>query len=159
MPMKRALQFFQETGFGADLRVRLGPGFFILDGELPADDGVVLREAQKFIQQRLHVSEFHPDVWQPTIVRSPADTHARLTMVAGDKYSYRQLDEFTDLLQKTMQTLPAASRPTDEAKSFAPVPNWRVQRRLPASLYLLTKTSQNPPAWGPPKLPPVKPEM
>ena len=109
-PGRLLSEFFQETGFGQDLRVRLGPGFFILDGELPADDGAVLRQAQQFIQQRLHVSEFHPDVWQPTIVRNPADTRARLTVVAGDKYSYRQLDEFTDLLQKTMQTLPAASK-------------------------------------------------
>ena len=109
-PGRLLAEFFQDTGFGKDLRVRLGPGFFVLDGELPTDDAAILREAQQFIQERLHVSEFHPDVWQPAVVRNPADTHARLTVVAGDKYSYRQLDEFTDLMQKTMQTLPAASK-------------------------------------------------
>ena len=109
-PGRLMASYFEETGFGKDVRVNMGPGFIVLDGELPSDDARILHEAQRFIEQRLHLSEFHPDVWQPAIVRNPTDTRARLAAVAGDRYSYRQLDEFTDLIQKTMQTLPAASK-------------------------------------------------
>jgi len=102
--------FFEETGFGTDVRVQLGPGFIIIDGKLPAEDRAILLEARRFIEERLHASEFHPDVWAPAIVREPRDALARLASVAGDKYSYRQLDEFTDLIQKSVQTIPAASK-------------------------------------------------
>ncbi len=102
--------FFQETGFGKDVRVEMGPGFIVIDGAMGSDDRAILLEARRFIEERLHASEFHPDVWAPTIVRDPKDALARLTTVAGDKYSYRQLDEFTDLIQKSVQTIPAASK-------------------------------------------------
>ena len=109
-PGRLMASYFQETGFGTDVRLQMGPGFIVIDGALPSDDRAILLQAQRFIEDRLHVSEFHPDVWQPAIVRNPAETRARLAAVAGDKYSYRQLDEFTDLMQKAMQTLPAASK-------------------------------------------------
>ena len=102
--------FFEETGVGRNVRVRMGEGFIVIDGELPLDDRRILAEAHRFIQDRLHASEFHPDVWAPAVVRDPKDSLARLAEVAGDKYSYRQLDEFTDLIQKTAQTIPAASK-------------------------------------------------
>ena len=109
-PGRLMAAFFEETGFGKNVRVQMGRGFVIIDGEFPSDDRRILVEAQRFIEDRLHASEFHPDVWVPAVVRDPKDALARLTAVAGDKYSYRQLDEFTDLIQKSVQTIPAASK-------------------------------------------------
>ena len=109
-PGKLLASYFEESGVGKDVQVRMGPGFIVIDGELPADDRAIMTEALRFIEERMHVSEFHPDLWQPAIVRDPKDARARLAAVAGDKYSYRQLDEFTDLIQKSVQTLPAASK-------------------------------------------------
>ena len=37
---------------------------------------------------------------------------ARLEAVAGDKYSYRELDEYTDLITRTLKTLPIVSKVT-----------------------------------------------
>ncbi|MEI6667219.1 MAG: efflux RND transporter permease subunit [Acidobacteriota bacterium] len=102
--------FFEATGFGKDVRVQMGRGVIVIDGEFPADDRRILAEVQRFITQRLHASEFHPDVSIPAVVRDPNDALARLAAVAGDKYSYRQLDQFTDLIQKSVQTIPAASK-------------------------------------------------
>ena len=48
--------------------------------------------------EKLHQSEIHPDSWPAAFIRNPADTEARLAAVAGDKYSYRELDDFTDLM-------------------------------------------------------------
>jgi len=46
---------------------------------------------------------------QPAIIRDPADTEAQLAKVAGAKYSYRQLDNYTDLIQRTLQGVPETS--------------------------------------------------
>ena len=102
--------FFEETGFGKDVRVETGPGFIVIDGQFPPEDRPILLEARRFIEERLHASEFHPDVWAPTVVRDPKGALKQLAAVAGDKYSYRQLDEFTDLIQKSVQRIPAASK-------------------------------------------------
>ena len=39
-----------------------------------------------------------------------ADTESRLAAVAGDKYSYRELDDFTDLIGRTLQGAPEVAK-------------------------------------------------
>lgn len=109
-PGRLLAQFFDEQGVGRDMRVAMGPGFVAIDGAFPSDDDAVLKATQRFIVERLHGSEFHPDVWPPAVVRDPAGARDRLATVAGDKYTYRDLDRFTDLIQKSIQTIPAASK-------------------------------------------------
>src|SRR6185437_1227143 len=46
----------------------------------------------------------------PAFIRDPKQTEARLSEVAGAKYSYRQLDDYTDLIQRTLQGVPQVSR-------------------------------------------------
>ena len=55
-------------------------------------------------------SEFHPDIWPPVVIRDPAETAAKLAAVAGDKYSYRELDDFSDLIKRTLQNVPQVSK-------------------------------------------------
>src|SRR5262249_11725938 len=62
------------------------------------------------LTERTRVSEFHPDAWPPVIVRDPAKTQEILTAAAGDKYTYRQLDDFTDLIKRTLLTVPQVSK-------------------------------------------------
>ena len=54
--------------------------------------------AEQFVQERLHRSEIHPDAWPARLIRDPAETEAKLAAVAGDRYSYHELDDFTDLI-------------------------------------------------------------
>ena len=58
----------------------------------------------------MHSSEIHPDSWPAAFIRDPADTEARLAAVAGDKYSYRELDDFTDLIGRTIQGAPEVAK-------------------------------------------------
>jgi multidrug efflux pump subunit AcrB len=109
-PARLLATYLADTGVGRDMRVAMGSGFVVIDGMLPPDDRAVLEAVRRFIEDRLQRSEFHPDVWQPTVVRAPDAARARLASVAGDKYTYRELDRFTDLIQKAAQTIPAASR-------------------------------------------------
>ena len=91
-------------------RVAEGAGFVIIDGTTGLDDGGLLAYAQNFLETRLRASDIHPDAWPPVVVREPADAYARLAATAGDKYSYRELDEYTDLIRRTLQTLPIVTK-------------------------------------------------
>ena len=74
------------------------------------DDATIRQRGEQLIQANLHRSEIHPDAWQPAIIRNPADTEARLAEVAGAKYSYRDLDDYTELIQRTLQGVPETSK-------------------------------------------------
>jgi multidrug efflux pump subunit AcrB len=93
-----------------DVRPLDGPGFVGVDGVAASTDQALGGVVEQAIQERLHASEFHPDVWPLALVRDPADTETRLAAVAGDKFSYRELDEYTDLIKRTLQTAPMVSK-------------------------------------------------
>jgi multidrug efflux pump subunit AcrB len=109
-PARLLATFLEQEGVGRGVRVVRGPGFVAIDGEMSGNDAAILGAAHRFIEDRLHASEFHPDVWQPAIVRDSKDTRARLAAVAGDKYSYRDLDRFTELIERSVQTIPATAK-------------------------------------------------
>ena len=54
--------------------------------------------------------DFHPDAWGPIIIRDPQLTRDRIAELASDRYSYRQLDDFTDLIQRTLQRVPIVAK-------------------------------------------------
>jgi multidrug efflux pump subunit AcrB len=95
-----------------DLRVIQGPGFVGVDAETDADDASIGAYVSAFLRDRLRASEMHPDAWTAIVVRDPAETEAKLTAVAGDKYTYRELDDYTDLIARTLKTLPIVSKVT-----------------------------------------------
>jgi multidrug efflux pump len=65
---------------------------------------------QQFVQKRLLAYDFHPDAWGPIIIRDPQAAKNRIAEVASDRYTYRQLDDFTDLIQRTLQRVPIVSK-------------------------------------------------
>src|SRR3984893_13431072 len=105
---------FQEeartTGIIQDSEVVQGNGFVLVDGVSEADDPSIQAFVQRFISERLKRSELHPDVWEPAIIRDPGETQAKLAKVAGAKYSYADLDNFSDLIARTLQGAPEVSK-------------------------------------------------
>jgi multidrug efflux pump subunit AcrB len=93
-----------------DLHFFQGPGYVGLDANTTLDDATIRRRGEQLIQANLHRSEIHPDAWQPAIIRDPANTETELAAVAGAKYSYRDLDDYTELLQRTLQGVPESSK-------------------------------------------------
>src|SRR4030095_6019711 len=53
---------------------------------------------------------FHPDIWPPVVIRDPQEARERLGLVAGDKYSYREMDDFTDSIEKALKSVPQATK-------------------------------------------------
>jgi multidrug efflux pump subunit AcrB len=89
-----------------------GAGFIGVDAAVSVDDAALLKAAEAFVREQLQIAEFHPDAWPIAVIRDPRETRAKLAAVAGDKYSYRELDQFTDLIEKSIKTLPSVSKVT-----------------------------------------------
>jgi multidrug efflux pump subunit AcrB len=114
--VRRPIRLFVEQavadGMLHDPRGIEGPGFVGIDAASDKEDATLQAYAETFIQERLRASEFHPDAWPGVVIRDPAQAESRLAAVAGDKYSYRELDEYTDLVMRTLKGLPMVSKVT-----------------------------------------------
>ncbi|MGA8011509.1 MAG: efflux RND transporter permease subunit [Candidatus Acidiferrales bacterium] len=100
----------QSAGIIRDSQITQGSGFIGFDGLSDADDTSIQAFIKRFMSERLKRSELHPDAWEPVIIRDPAETRAKLAAVAGDKYSYAELDNFSDLIGRTLHGAPEVSK-------------------------------------------------
>ena len=109
-PLNLFVHYLKEKGVARDLHVITEPGFVGVDGVSDASDEILLDHTRRFINERLQASDFHPDSWPPAVVRDPKQTRERLGLVAGDKYSYREMDDFTDIVEKGLKNVPQATK-------------------------------------------------
>ena len=100
-------QLFEQQAERAGIlrapEIILGNGFIAVDGVSDKGDSSINTFIKTFFQMQLQRSELHPDAWEPIIIRDSHETRERLTKVAGDKYSYADLDDFSDLIARTVQ--------------------------------------------------------
>lgn len=106
------LGYVNELKMSDDPRALSGSGFIGIDLSSEHDDDEILEHLQRFVREKLQVTGFQPDVWQPVVIREPEQAQRKLAAIAGDKYSYCELDEYTDLIARTLQTIPQVSRVT-----------------------------------------------
>jgi multidrug efflux pump subunit AcrB len=104
------VQLAQQNGVFRDVRLFVGPGYIGLDGSSARSDAQIHGYIEWYIRERLRVSELHPDAWGPVLIRDTNETPKKMAAVAGDKYSYRELDDFTDLIARTLIGTPQASK-------------------------------------------------
>src|SRR5262249_38083208 len=101
-----------QTGAVRDVQIIEGRGFLGFDGVSDRTEADTLALVQRFVRERTQSSDFHPDMWDPVVIRDPRETQAKLAKVAGLKYTYRELDDFTDRIEKALRTAPEVSRVT-----------------------------------------------
>jgi len=87
-----------------------GSGFIGVDVATKLSDEQLRTFGESWVKENLHRSEIHPDAWRAAIIREPSQTEAKLAEVAGDRYSYRDLDDFTDLIGRTLQGAPEVAK-------------------------------------------------
>jgi multidrug efflux pump subunit AcrB len=104
------VEYMREQNVIGDASPLEGAGFIGVDAAVSVDDATLLKAAETFVRERLQAAEFHPDSWPIAVIHDPRETRERLAAVAGDKYSYREMDQFTDLIEKTIKTLPMVSK-------------------------------------------------
>jgi multidrug efflux pump subunit AcrB len=103
-------RFLADKGLGFDARTSIAPGLALLDVRTDKDDAGLLLAVQRFMEERLRASEFHPDAWPVAIVRDPAKAAEALAPVAGSRYGFRDLEVYTEEIMRTLQALPEVSR-------------------------------------------------
>ncbi len=89
-----------------------GPDFIGIDLPGEIEDAALLGAARKLIEERLQATGFQADLRPPVIIRKTGEIPDRLREAAGDRYSYRELDDFTSLIMRTLQTVPMVSKVT-----------------------------------------------
>jgi multidrug efflux pump subunit AcrB len=114
--IERRLDVFQklseEYGIGRNCRRVVGSGFAGLDFESDLGDAQILAFVERVNANYVQGNEDHPDLWPPVVIRDPAGTEAALGATLHDKYSYRDLDRYTDIVKKTLQAVPQVSKIT-----------------------------------------------
>jgi len=115
-PLRRILDqlatYAETQQIARDVHFFEGTGFFGLDGESTMNEEQIRGGALRFLQNRMSTAELHPDVWRAIVVLDPAEIDAKLAAVAEARYSYRDLDDFTDRLKKRLQSVPEVSKVT-----------------------------------------------
>src|SRR5262249_2337706 len=100
----------ERAGLLQRSRLLTGRGFMGVEAETRFDDAHIESYLKQFIATRLQESEFDPDVSSPVIIHDVAETRQKLATVATAKYTYAQLDDFTDLVGRTLLGAPQTSR-------------------------------------------------
>jgi len=101
-----------RRGLGTDVRTIDGDNFVVIRLSTRNDPHAlapVVRQVWEELPQR---ADIHPDVWDPIVVAAGASLVQTLDREAGPKYSYRELDDFTDRLEKAIKIAAEASRVT-----------------------------------------------
>src|SRR5262249_44681253 len=102
----------QAEGLGHDVQIVEGRSATLirLTGSPPSPD--VSRAVQRIWEELPQRADIHPDVWDPIVVTPAAALDETLRRQAGPKYSYRDLDDFTDRIEKAVKLAPEVSRVT-----------------------------------------------
>ena len=109
--MLGALQnYLEQSQLAMAIRQIKGPSFIGIDAEINIDEQEFLLQARQFLHERMGIIRIHPDAWRPVLIGDPVDTEKRLRDVDGDKYSYSELDNFTDLLSRNLNAIPQVSK-------------------------------------------------
>ncbi len=87
-----------------------GNGFIALDGRSAADDSRIVAYTNEYMANRMQPSEIDPDIWPLVVVRDSAKVEEGLQAIAGPKYSYAELDRFTDLIARSLLGVAQTSR-------------------------------------------------
>jgi multidrug efflux pump subunit AcrB len=98
-----------EDGIAADISQLNGPSFIGLDLTPLVNEEVLFEYATSFSKEKLGLSGFHIDTWDPVLIKDTRETEKKLKGVDGDKYSYRDLENITELMAETFQTLQEVS--------------------------------------------------
>ena len=109
---QRLVNFAVQAGAVQDVHFFEAPGFVGADVSSQLSEDELRVVGNKLMQERLHRSELPPDAWESVVIRDPSEAQAKLAAIAGAKYSYRQLDDFTDLIMRTLQGVPEVSQVT-----------------------------------------------
>jgi len=84
--------------------------FFALEANSPLTSERLETQAVQALLDVLPEGERHPDMWPPFAVDSLDEVDAAFRRIAGPRYSFKELDEFTELLEHRLQRVDVVSK-------------------------------------------------
>ena len=100
----------ERDGILEQARMIAGRGFIGVDGVTKYDDKRLAEYLEQYTSRNFQTSEFDPDVSARVIVHGIEETRHKLAAVAGLKYTYAQLDNYTDFIGRTLLGVAQTSR-------------------------------------------------
>ncbi len=104
------LQYAEEQDILRKPNLFSGPGFVAADAFTDKSDAEISAYGKSFVEEKFHESELHPDAWPPIVARDPDQIAKLVAASPGNKYTYHQLDDFTNLLSRALLGAPEVSR-------------------------------------------------
>ncbi len=92
----------RKANGATDVRLLNGAGFVGIDFSSNWNNQELLDALDRFRTERYGDGPVDPDAWAPFVVRAPSELSTKLHQVAGEKYSYRELDDLTDVMAKAL---------------------------------------------------------
>ena len=81
------------------------PGAVILDGISVRGDRELSQALAEYSAHRIGAGDLTPDVWAPAILHEPSALANELRNVRSSRYSPRELDVFTDRIERSLQSV------------------------------------------------------
>ena len=101
-----------RRGLATDVRTANGDSFVVIRLSTRADVAELRRSVRRVWEELPQRADIHPDVWDPIVITPGVSLVDVLGRQAGPKYSHRELDDFTDRIEKAIKIAPEASRVT-----------------------------------------------
>ena len=101
---------WQRHGVVSNTQIIAGPGFVALDGETSRSEAELLSSFRQFVRDEMQEGALDASVWEPVVIGDLAAIHDRLAGAAKDKYTFHELDTFSDRIEKALKLLPQVSK-------------------------------------------------
>jgi multidrug efflux pump subunit AcrB len=102
----------RSHGLGGDIQSIEGRSVVVIRLSPAGQVKDLSRAIQRIWEEMPQRADIHPDVWDPIVIAPDVPVNVALRGQAGPKYSYRELDDFTDRIEKAIKVAPEASRVT-----------------------------------------------
>ena len=99
-----------SQGLFSALHTTAGGDALILSGPSSRSVVEIQQAIRDFAESQIGQTELNPDIWPAIVVQHAEELEGRLRMSAPDKYTYRDLDDYSDQIARSLQKTDAAVR-------------------------------------------------
>jgi len=105
----RGVVYAKEKGIARDIKIIEGEGFIALDFISSLDENKLSAIVKDYSKNHLKIAEMNPDTWPPVLIKDPSTLNKILVDSAPDRYTYSELDDYTEIIADGLRTIPSAT--------------------------------------------------
>lgn len=101
--------YTEEKAIAKDIRIIEGEGFLAIDFVSTLKPEELKRHLHDYLIQFIKPEELNPDAWMPFVVKDTETIAEELRKAAPDRYTYKELDDYTRIIADGLRTIPSAT--------------------------------------------------